>query len=209
MFVIEWWCSVADINHTWVSKLTIEYQNKILIVNPIVFPHETELLILPLHKIAIVFTFLHLISLQFYQIFDLLHGIPYIIGFRNVHTESKCPQRLTRLDCYLIFTRKTSSFNPNLNRSALLLKQLEIDRWFWLRVKIFDEAWVWVLDSDVAEPIGGSWIHLSFLISLHMNLLFPPVSEHLVFDISFQPKRCVCDLLVRVFRAIVAEHVDV
>ena len=71
------------------GKLAVKHQNKVLLVDPIGLSHQLQLLVLPLHQIAVVFSLLHFVALQLYEIFDLLHRVSDIVGLRNVHTKAK------------------------------------------------------------------------------------------------------------------------
>ena len=89
MFLLERSTAIANKNITVIFEFPVEDQHNKFVANPILIPHQIKLLILPLDQTAIIFPFLHIISFQFNQILDFLHGSLNIIRFRDVHAETK------------------------------------------------------------------------------------------------------------------------
>jgi hypothetical protein len=71
-----------------------------------------------------------------------------------------------------------------------------MDGGFRLSIQVFDQTGVRIFDSDVAEPISRAGVNFTLLASLHTDLLFPAVIEHLVLDVGLDTKSGVFDLLV-------------
>ena len=65
MFFLERLTAIADKNIAVILELPVKDQNNKFMTNPILIPHQIKLLILPLDQTAIIFPFLHIISLQF------------------------------------------------------------------------------------------------------------------------------------------------
>ena len=93
MFTLKSFASITNKNLTIIFKLSIENQNNKFMTNPILIPHQINLLIFPLHQRTIIFPFLHFISFQLNQILNLFHSSPNIISLRYIHTKSKYLQR--------------------------------------------------------------------------------------------------------------------
>ena len=89
IFLLKLLTPIADSIRTLLSKFSIKDKNNKFMPNQILIPHNINLLILPLYQWRIIFSFLHIISLQLYQILNFLHTITYIISLWNIHAETK------------------------------------------------------------------------------------------------------------------------
>lgn len=87
----------------------------------------------------------------------------------------------------------------------------EEDGGFGSGIELLDEVVVCVLDCHVGQPIGRTRVNLSvsLVVPLHVDMRFPAVFQHLIFDIGFDTELVIFYLLVDMAITIVAGHIDV
>ena len=102
IFLLKLLTPITNSIRTLLSKFSIKDKNNKFMANQILMPHNINLLILPLYQWRIIFSFLHIISLQLDKILNFFHTITNIISLWNIHAETKYLKITLWLNLYLL-----------------------------------------------------------------------------------------------------------